>query len=515
MENWRIQKVMYHELGTDVKTDKVIIYEPNHLYRTYCYKSSSKEYLLLVNSGHEDNEVYYLDMKDESLTPKLLVKRKEKVKNMVDHGGKYFYMHTNDEATKFKLLRTSAEDCPRVRLSTKGETLTSEVSADEEAALKAIWKDYIPEEQDKYLSGFDITKDYLLLKYSVKGLAESIVKRFSDEVQQVIVFPDAAYEAELYSTNYEENDLRLTYESPARPLTIYQYDFDADKLETLKVQEIPSGFNAEEYNVERLYVKTDGVEVPISLVYKKSLFKKDGSNPVYLYGYGSYGNAIHPSFRSSIFSLVNRGFVYAVGHIRGGDDLGYEWYESAKFLTKKRTFNDFIACAEHLIEEKYTSEKNIIIAGGSAGGMLIGNVINQRPELFKAAIAHVPFVDVLNTMLDETLPLTPGEFKEWGNPKEKDYFDYILSYSPYENVKTQNYPHLFVTAGLSDPRVGYWEPAKWVARLRDTKTDDSLLFMKTNMDYGHGGASGRFDYLKDIAEEFVFITDIFKIDSKL
>ncbi|MEA0971428.1 S9 family peptidase C-terminal domain protein [Candidatus Megaera venefica] len=279
----------------------------------------------------------------------------------------------------------------------------------------------------------------------------------------------------------------------------------------LKVQEIPSGFDSEEYVTQRLFVKTDSVEVPVSLFYKKSLFKGDGSNPLYLYGYGSYGYSSPPSFRNSAVSLVNRGFVYAIAHIRGGDDLGHDWYEDAKFLNKKRTFSDFIAVADELVKLNYTSTGNIVIVGGSAGGLLVGNVMNQRPELFKAVVAHVPFVDVLNTMLDENLPLTPGEYKEWGNPKEKDYFEYMKSYSPYDNVSKQNYPNLFVTAGLSDPRVGYWEAAKWVARLRDRKLGDNIIIFKTNMSFGHSGASGRFDYLKEAAEDLVFITKIFKV----
>lgn len=488
-ENWRREKVMYHKLGSNNKDDKLIYHEKNPLYLTSASKTSSKEYILINIGGHDSNEVYYIDMNDRTFTPKPLSKRKEKVLVSIDHGDGYFYKSTNDGAKNFHLLRTESKDY----------------------SMNKIWDSYIEEEKDKYLSSYDITKDYLLLNYKVKGLSESIVKKLSDNKEKSIKFPDEAYTASLYSTNYKENDIRVNYASLAKPSTVYEYDYDKDKLKTLKVQEIPSGFNPKEYKVERLYVKTDGVQVPVSLFYKKSLFKKDGSNPLYLYGYGSYGISTPPAFRNSAVSLVNRGFVYAIAHIRGGDDLGHDWYEAAKFLTKKRTFNDFLACAEFLVDKKYTSKGNIVVMGGSAGGMLIGNVINQKPELFKAAIAHVPFVDVLNTMLDEDLPLTPGEFKEWGNPKNKEYFDYILSYSPYENVSVQNYPHLFVTAGLSDPRVGYWEAAKWVARLRDRKLDNNKLYLKTNMDFGHMGASGRFDYLKEAAEDLVFITDIFDI----
>ncbi|MFV9957814.1 MAG: prolyl oligopeptidase family serine peptidase, partial [Rickettsia conorii subsp. raoultii] len=311
--------------------------------------------------------------------------------------------------------------------------------------------------------------------------------------------------------NFEEDDIRIDYSSLARPNTTYSYDFNSDKLTILKNHEIPSGFNPEEYKVERIFADNEDVKVPITLFYKKSLFKKDGSNPLYLMGYGAYGIAMPVNFRNTAVTLADRGFIYAVAHIRGGDDLGHDWYEAAKFLTKKRTFEDFIACSRALINEQYTSNNNIVIMGGSAGGMLIGYVLNEKPEIYRAAIVHVPFVDVLSTMLDESLPLTLLEYNEWGNPKEKEYFEYIKSYSPYDNVKAQNYPALFVTCGISDPRVGYWEPAKWVAKLRELKMDNNPLLLKTNMDTGHKGSAGRVDYLKEIADELVFILKVFDV----
>jgi len=272
------------------------------------------------------------------------------------------------------------------------------------------------------------------------------------------------------------------------------------------------GYDKNKYTLERLFVKADdGVSIPVSIVYKKSLFKADGSNPLYLYGYGSYGISIPLSFRPHVLSLLDRGFVYAHAHIRGGDEMGFEWYETSKFLNKKRTFNDFLTVGKSLIDKKYTSKGAIAIAGGSAGGMLIGVALNEQPDLFKAAVAHVPFVDVLNTMLDDSLPLTPGEFKEWGNPKQKQYYHYIKSYSPYDNVKAQNYPHIYVTAGISDPRVTYWEPAKWVAKLRKYKTDNNLLLLETNMDAGHAGASGRFGQYREIAKEYSFLFKVFEV----
>ncbi|MDG1436499.1 MAG: S9 family peptidase [Rickettsiaceae bacterium] len=489
-EKWRHDKIKFHKLGTNTEDDKIILHESNPLYYVGASKSSSKNYIFIDINGHDSNEIFYIDMKDHSMTPKLLNKRKEQVFYSVDHNDEYFYKSTNDSAKNFHILRAKTEN----------------YIADKN------WEIYIAEKDNSYLSDFDITQNYLLLNYKVTGLPELIVHDLEDNSQKSLSFPESAYTASIYSTNFEENDIRVSYTSLSRPRTVYSYDFEKNKLSTIKTQEIPSGFISDDYAVERIFATNEGVQVPISLFYKKSLFKKDGSNPLYLYGYGSYGISVPPAFRNSAISLVDRGFVYAIAHIRGGDDLGHDWYEAAKFLTKKLTFSDFIAAAYMLVKEKYTSSGNIAIMGGSAGGMLIGNVINQRPELFKVAIAHVPFVDVLNTMLDKDLPLTPGEYKEWGNPDDKEYFDYIKSYSPYDNVSSQNYPHLFVTAGLSDPRVGYWEAAKWVAKIRQMKLDNNLVLSKTNMNFGHSGASGRFDYLKEAAEELVFITNRFGIN---
>ncbi|RTK93669.1 MAG: S9 family peptidase [Rickettsiales bacterium] len=488
-KKWRHNKIKFHKLGTDSKDDKIIVHEKDPLYSVGVGKSSSKRYIFINVGGFDTSEIYYIDMEDETLTPKLIKARKDRIQYSIDHGDQYFYQLTNDDAKNFHITRAIAD------------------GYNEETE----WEIYVPEDKDRYLSSFDITKKYLLLNYKNKGIPESVVKDFENGFSQTVNFPDSAYTADIFSTNYVEDDIRINYSSLSRPTTIYNYDYDSNNLSILKVQEIPGGFDSEQYKVERLHVSHDGVEVPISLFYKKSLFKNDGSNPLFLYGYGSYGISIPPSFRNTAISLVDRGFVYAIAHIRGGDDLGHDWYEAAKFLTKKRSFNDFIAVSEELIKQKYTSIGNIVIAGGSAGGLLIGNVINQRPELFKAAIAHVPFVDIINTMLDENLPLTPGEYKEWGDPKEKEYFEYMKSYSPYDNVSAQAYPHLLVTAGLSDPRVGYWEGAKWVAKLRQLKTDNNLIIFKTNMDAGHTGASGKFDYLKETAEDLVFIFHVFNI----
>ncbi len=479
-EKLRHDKVKFHLLGDDVTNDIIIWEIDDPLYQLSVDKSSSNEYVFINISGHSENEIYVLPMGDHIMQPKLIIPKKEKIFYDIEHQGDYFYIRTNDYAKNFCILRLSVHDT-NYRNS------------------------YIGEESDKYLANFDITNNYIILNYKAMATPYIKIKHLKTGKEKIVIFPDPAFEADAFSTNFKLDDIRINYSSLSMPNTTYSYDFDKEHLSIMKTTEIPCGFDSEEYLVERIFAN----EVPITLLYKKSLMKKDGSNPLYLYGYGSYGISLPVSFRNSAISLVNRGFIFAIAHVRGGSELGHDWYIAAKFLNKKHTFNDFITCALVLIEAKYTSSGNIVICGGSAGGMLVGVALNERPELFKATIAHVPFVDVLNTMLDESLPLTPGEFEEWGNPKELDYFNYIQSYSPYDNVRAQKYPHLFITAGISDPRVGYWEPAKFVAKLRDMKLDDNILLLKTNMDSGHQGASGRFDYLKEVAEDLSFIFKIF------
>ena len=486
-DKWRHDKVFFHKLGTDPLEDQLVYHEKDELFNTSVMKSSSKEYIFIKVSGHNSSEYHYIDMKDQSLSPKLITLRHDEIFYDVEHNGQYFYIRTNDLGDNFRLARTLASN-----------------------PSKNNWEDYIKLDPIKYLDSIDITANYLILNYKYEGLVKPEILDLNTNLVKYLKFNDPAYEACCYSTNFLENDIRYEYSSLAMPDTTYQYDWTNEKSTILKIHDVPSGFNPELYKVERLWVNTDGVKVPLSIFYKKDLFKDDGSNPLLLYGYGSYGISIPARFSRSIISLVDRGFVYAIAHIRGGSELGHDWYKQAKFKTKQRTFNDFIAATEFLVENKYSSPTKITIMGGSAGGLLIGNVMNARPELFNAAIMHVPFVDVLNTMLDESLPLTPGEFKEWGNPKEQEYFDYILIYSPYENIKAQNYPNIYITAGLTDPRVGYWEASKFYAKLKELKTDDNLLLLKTNMDSGHQGASGRFDYLKEVAEDYVFILNVTK-----
>jgi oligopeptidase B len=486
-ENWRSTKVFFHILAS-TEPDNLVLEEKNHLYQLKICKSSSKEYLLINSSGHDENQFYTLKFSDVNFNAKLFSPLREKISYDIDHNGKHFYVLTNDQGPNFRLA------------------ITDLINTEDK-----YWQDYLALDKNKYLSSFDITANYLIANYKELGLPTIQIVNLTNKESKTIKFPDQLYTAQSYSTNFEEDDIRVEYSALTRPDTTYFYDYKTEKLDVLKTKHVPSGFNPDEYEVKREWSDNQGVKVPSTVFYKKSLFKQDGSNPLYLYGYGSYGISMPPCFRTTILSLVDRGFIFAIAHIRGGDDLGYQWYEDAKFLNKKRTFEDFIAVSEDLIAKKYTAKGNIVICGGSAGGMLVGNVINAKPELYKAAIAHVPFVDVLNTMLDDTLPLTPGEYKEWGNPKDIEYFKYIKSYSPYDNVAQQHYPHLFVTTSISDPRVGYYEPAKWVAKLRKAKTDENMLIFKTNMDAGHQGASGRFEYLKEVADDYLFIFHVFDI----
>jgi oligopeptidase B len=488
-EDHRVDTVMFHDLGSDAKVDKKIFAESNAEYQVMIEKSKSRQYLFIGSEGHSDSEKHLVSLNDDALQTQLIKAKKANIKYEVEHNGNYIYMLTNDVGDNFRIVRSEIQN----------------LNYDN-------WAEYIPLDKNKPLDDFDMSEDYLVLNYKQDGLSSVKMLHLKDGRAQFLTFPDEAYAAVGSVSNFLENDLRVEYSSLSRPRTIYSYDFDKNKLNILKETEIPTGHQPDDYQVKRVWAMHGDTKIPVSLVYKKSLFKNDGSNPLYLYGYGSYGIEVAPSFRSTILSLVDRGFVYAIAHIRGGSDLGYDWYLSAKFLNKKNTFEDFIACTEMLINDKYTSKGNIVIMGGSAGGMLVGAAINMKPDLYKAVVAHVPFVDVLNTMLDETLPLTPLEYNEWGNPKDPKYFDYIKSYSPYDNIVAQNYPHIYVTAGISDPRVGYWEPAKWVAKLREMKTDESIVLLKTNLDAGHQGASGRFDALKEVAEEFAFIIKIFNIN---
>ncbi len=524
---WRSDRVMYHALGTNQEEDVLVYQEQDETFRIGMSLSSSESYIMMNISSATSNEIRYLDSKSQNFEFQIIERRKQDIIYDVTHNGDYWYILTNDMGQNFRLLKVKI------------------------GSMIADGVELIGCSNENYLTSICAYNNHLVMEYKNDGLVKISKLSFLGDVIENIKFDDQSYYAHHIFTHYHYESIRYSYSSLCAPNSIYELKMGNNILDffpnstsaatcsvvpvlessrtlstlrfcatpcmllpeasferslLLKKQVMPAGFIQEDYEVQRLKIKSnDGVLIPVSIIFKKSLFKQDAANPLYLYGYGSYGISVPASFRPSIISLLDRGVVYAIAHIRGGDDLGYNWYESAKFLNKKRTFEDFLSVANGLIDLKYTSAGNIVIAGGSAGGMLIGYCINKAPWLFKAAIMHVPFVDVLNTMLDETLPLTPGEFKEWGNPKEKEYYDYIKSYSPFDCITTQDYPHLFVTSGLYDPRVTYWEPLKFVSKLQDCRTNNNLLLLKTNMSAGHAGKSGRYDYIKEIAEEFAFI----------
>lgn len=375
---------------------------------------------------------------------------------------------------------------------------------------KSLWKEFFPHNKDVRIEDIDILDKYVVLDLRINGLIQIKIKRIDDGKMIDLSFPEPVYNAySMYTPEYSSEKIRYGYSSLNRPATLYEYDIKTGKTVVLKEQEVPSGFTPSDYKVERLWATAkDGIKVPIAIVYKKGL-KKNGSNPTLLYSYGSYGHSSDVYFSPSFYSLIDRGFVFAIAQIRGGSDLGEQWYEDGKLLKKKNTFTDFIACSEHLIKEGYTSPNKLAIMGGSAGGLLMGAVTNMRPDLFHAVVAQVPFVDVVTTMLDDSLPLTTGEYEEWGNPNEEEYFNYMLSYSPYDNIEKKDYPNILITGGLNDSQVLFHEPTKYVAKLRANKTDDNVVLLHLNMDSGHGGATGRYDSIKDIAFEFAFILSCF------
>ncbi len=373
-------------------------------------------------------------------------------------------------------------------------------------ANRSAWKEIITHNKDVRIESLSVQKDYLIIETRKNGLSELEIRNLKSGQSKFVKFPEPVYNA--YSNGNPEYDaatFRYSYTSLNRPTTLYEYNCETDKSTLLKQQEVPSGFNPEDYTVERIWATaSDDVKVPVSIVYKKGV-KKNGKNPALLYAYGSYGMSMDVFFSPSYYSLIDRGFVFGIAHIRGGSDLGEQWYEDGKLMKKKNTFTDFIACSEKLIADKYTSADKLAAMGGSAGGLLMGAVANMRPDLYQTIVAQVPFVDVVSTMLDDTLPLTTGEYEEWGNPNDEEAFNYILSYSPYDNIKAQNYPNMLITGGINDSQVLFHEPAKFAAKLRSMKTDDNILLLKINMDSGHGGATGRYDGIKETAFELAFI----------
>ena len=485
----RPNKVFKYELGSNPEKSELVFEEKDPDYHVHLSKSMSQNYIFVQIFSHATSEAWYLDASNPMGEFKIVSpRRKSVIYDLEDSGNDSFFVYTNDEATNFKILKAPI-----------GEQDYKQ------------WQEIIPHDENVYISGFEVFKNRILLTERVQGLLRIRDYDYVNNKWQNIPMPEENCDIGSY-INYEFDSpcYYFSYSSLITPSSVLSYQFDNQQVEICKTKEVPT-FNKDLYKTERIFAKShDGTEVPISLMYKKDL-PKDGKTPCYLYGYGSYGLNIPPYFRPNILSLIDRGFVYAIAHIRGSATMGRKWYENGKLQYKKNTFHDFIAAAEHLIKENYTYKKGLVICGGSAGGMLVGTTVNMRPDLFNAVIAHVPFVDVLNTMLDDSLPLTTIEYDEWGNPNELDVFNYIRSYSTYDNIEAKEYPHMYVTAGLNDPRVTYWEPAKWVAKLRELKTDNNLILLKTNMDAGHGGKTGRFESLKEYAQEYAFILASFEM----
>ena len=481
----RSYKIFKHKLGTDASQDEEVYHEADETFGTYVYKTKSDKYIVIGSYQTLSSEYRILNADTPDGEFQIFQPRERDHEYSIAHFEDKFYIRTNLDAKNFRLMETS-------------ETATS----------KDNWKEVIGNRDDVLFEGMDVFKDYLVLSERKNGITQLRVMP-NQGAEHYIEFQDEAYMA-YTSTNpdFDTDVLRIGYTSLTTPNSTYDYNMKTKERELMKQQEVVGEFNPDDYKSERVYAKVrDDVKVPISIVYKKG-FKKDGSAPLLLYGYGSYGASMDPYFSSVRLSLLDRGFVFAIAHIRGGEEMGRHWYEDGKLLKKKNTFYDFIDCGEYLLAEKYTSPGNLYAQGGSAGGLLMGAVINYRPDLWNGIIAAVPFVDVVTTMLDETIPLTTGEFDEWGNPKDKVYYDYIKSYSPYDNVETKEYPNMLVTTGLHDSQVQYWEPAKWVAKLREMKTDNNTLLLHTNMDAGHGGASGRFARHKETALQYAFLLDL-------
>ena len=484
--SWRVDRIRVHRLGTEASADEEIYVEPDDAFQVSPGMSNNRQWLILATGDHETSEVRLIPIGDPFAAPILVKPRHKGIEYDVDVRDRTLFVVANDEHVNFRLATAP--------LAAPGE-----------------WTTLIPGSDEFYLTGFDLFRDFYVTEGRLAGLDQVQVRSYDDPAHVTpVVFPEQTYAAGLGDNpEWAQDRLRLGYASMITPNTVFDYHVAANALETLKVQEIPSGFDPALYTVERLQIPArDGAMVPVSIVHRKDRpVSNDGQGgPLHLYAYGAYGHAVPPGFSTARLSMVDRGMAYAIAHIRGGDDLGRRWYLAGKSQERTNTFNDFVDVAKGLIARGYTSAGRISASGGSAGGKLMGAAINQAPELFGAIVAHVPFVDILNTMLDPSLPLTPGEWSEWGDPiTSKAAFTYMLSYSPYEQVVAQAYPPMLVTAGLNDPRVTYWEPAKWVARLRELKTDHNVLLLKTNMSAGHAGRSGRFEGLRETAEEVAFI----------
>ncbi len=498
-ETLRWYRVYRHVLGTDPADDELVYEERDETFSSFVFKTRSKKYLMIGSFQTLSSELRYLEADDPAGEPRVFLPRQQDHEYWVYHYGEHFYIRTNHQAKNFRLMKTPIA-----------------------ATGMESWQQLIPHRDDVYLEDVVLFRDHMVVSERRAGLPRMRVMPFAggDErppgggqeepsLEHYLDFGETAYLA-FADDNYDfDTDvLRYRYTSLTTPWSTYDYNLGTREKTLLKQQEVLGDFDPADYRTERLSATArDGARVPVSVVYRKGT-AMDGSHPLLLYAYGSYGGTVDPTFDSTLLSLIDRGFVYAIAHVRGGQIMGRRWYEDGKMLKKKNTFYDFIDTAEHLIEEGYTSEDRLFAQGGSAGGLLMGAIVNLRPDLFRGVIAHVPFVDVITTMLDPDIPLTSGEWDEWGDPNKQESYDYMLSYSPYDNVEAKDYPHLLVTTGLHDSQVQYWEPAKWVAKLRALKADHNRLLLRTNMEAGHGGATGRFKRHLETAQDYVFLLDL-------
>ena len=484
----RNDKIFKHTLNTNYENDELVYFEKDETFYANVSKSKSRKYIIISSYSTLTSEFQFLsaDNPDDSL--KLFNKRKRGVEYNINHFEDYFYIITNkDNAYNYKLMKTKINNTSMNN-----------------------WEDVIEHRKNVLVEGIDVFNDYLVISERVNGLNRINIKKWDNSENYFLNFDNETFSSNTTTNlDFDSKKLRYAYNSLNEPYSVIEFDMVTKEKNILKQHKVlDTNFEKNNYVTERVWADSrDGNKIPISLIYKKGV-EKDGSNPLLLYGYGSYGNTIDPSFSISRLSLLDRGFIYAISHVRGSEYLGRDWYENGKLLNKKNTFYDFIDSTKFLISQGYTSPEHSYAYGGSAGGLLMGSILNMAPELYNGVIAAVPFVDVITTMLDETIPLTTSEYDEWGNPNKKQYYDYMMSYSPYDNVSKLKYPNLLVTTGLHDSQVQYWEPAKWVAKLRDYKLDDNYLFLNTNMETGHGGSSGRFEAIKDLAKEYAFILDL-------
>ncbi|MDM1040019.1 MULTISPECIES: S9 family peptidase [Empedobacter] len=483
-ETLRAYQIWKHKLGTKQEDDVLVFEETDDTFNSFVYKSKSRDYIIIGSSSTVSDEFRYIPSNQPDAAFKIFQERERDLEYSIEHFGDSFYIQTNkDDAFNFKLMKTSVE-------KTEQEN----------------WIDVIPHREETLIEGFEIFKNYLVIEERTNGLLQMNIKAWDNSTDYYLPFNEETYTANVGTNpDFDTDILRYGYTSLTTPSSVIDFNMNDKTFEIKKEQVVIGDFDKENYISERIWAKArDGEMIPISLVRRKDT-PLSADTPLLLYAYGSYGYTIEPYFSSVRLSLLDRGFIYAIAHIRGGQYLGREWYEDGKMLEKKNTFFDYIDAAKYLIQQNYTSSQHLYAMGGSAGGLLMGAVINYEPTLFNGVIAQVPFVDVVTTMLDDSIPLTTGEYDEWGNPNEKEYYDYMKSYSPYDNVEAKAYPNLYVSTGLHDSQVQYWEPAKWVAKLRDLKTDNNILLLDTNMDTGHGGASGRFESLKEDAKEDAFL----------